>query len=302
MTKIAYIDKRFNRASQELIMIANRIAEDYARRGFDLTLRQLYYQLVSRDVIPNTEKEYKRIGRLISDARLAGLVDWAHIVDRTRLIRSNPHWSDPAQILESAAASYMLDRWENQPFRPEVWIEKDALVGVIARVCERWDVPYFSCRGYNSQSEQWEGARRAAYWQDRGQIPIIFHLGDHDPSGIDMTRDLGARFELFMGGLRVERLALNHDQVEEYKPPPNPAKMTDTRIATYIASFGLSSWELDALDPVIIADLIQSAIEDIIDPAAWDETAEAEKHGKEILGRAADRWEAIEQALAAGEL
>lgn len=302
MTKIAYIDKRFNRASQELIMIANRIAEDYARRGFDLTLRQLYYQLVSRDVIPNTEKEYKRIGRLISDARLAGLVDWAHIVDRTRLIRSNPHWSDPAQILESAAASYMLDRWENQPFRPEVWIEKDALVGVIARVCERWDVPYFSCRGYNSQSEQWEGAQRAAYWHDREQIPIIFHLGDHDPSGIDMTRDIQARFELFMGGLRVERLALNHDQVEEYKPPPNPAKMTDTRIATYIASFGLSSWELDALDPVIIADLIQSAIEDIIDPAAWDETAEAEKHGKEILGRAADRWEAIEQALAAGEL
>jgi hypothetical protein len=199
MPKICYIAKRFNAEHQGLITLANSIIEDYHAQGYDLTLRQVYYQMVARDVIPNTMQSYKRLGGIIDDARLAGLIDWTAIVDRTRNLRSLSHWEDPAEIISSAASSYRIDKWANQSYRPEVWVEKDALVGVIGQVCERWDVPYFSCRGYTSSSEMWAASQRLKRHARKGQTPIIFHLGDHDPSGKDMTRDITSRLELFMG-------------------------------------------------------------------------------------------------------
>lgn len=135
----------------------------------------------------------------MNDARLAGLMDWTHLEDRTRNLRSLSHWSDPRDILDSAAAGYRTDKWAHQPYRPEVWIEKDALVGVIEGVCEANDVPYFSCRDYTSQSEVWGAAQRLLRHVRRGQIPVVLHLGDHDPSGLDMTRDITDRLGLFLG-------------------------------------------------------------------------------------------------------
>ncbi|MCD4738330.1 MAG: hypothetical protein K8R89_03610, partial [Anaerolineae bacterium] len=110
--KIAYTNKAFKQESLDLIGMANTIIAEYQAQGFDLTLRQLYYQLVARDLIPNQQRAYKRIGRIINDARLAGLVDWRAIVDRTRQVRGNSHWTTPKEILESAAYSYLEDRWE----------------------------------------------------------------------------------------------------------------------------------------------------------------------------------------------
>src|SRR5258707_4874441 len=196
MPLIKYRNFRFSGATLAMIAKANEIVEEYRGQGFDLTLRQLYYRFVSRDLIKNTQKEYKRLGGIVNDARLAGLIDWNSIVDRTRSLRALPHWDSPSEIVESCAAQFNVDRWEGQPYRPEVWIEKDALVGVFERVCRELDVPLLSCRGYTSQSEMWGASQRMlAHSRNRngrrtGQTPIVFHFGDHDPSGKDMSRDI----------------------------------------------------------------------------------------------------------------
>lgn len=296
MPKICYVKRKFNSGALETIAKANEIIGEYESQGFALTLRQLYYQFVARDLIPNTDKSYKNLGSVINDARLAGLIDWHHITDRTRHLRSNSHWSDPGSIIKSAADSYKIDLWERQEYRPEVWVEKDAMLGVIEAACGALDVPYFSCRGYTSQSEMWTAAMRINR-NAREQTPVIFHLGDHDPSGMDMTRDIIDRIELFMGGVKLERLALNMDQVEEYHPPPNPAKITDSRAKAYIAEYSDESWELDALEPKVIVDLIRTNVEALRDTKIWREDVKRMEKEKKLLGEAAKSWPKIAKDL-----
>jgi len=290
MSKIAYIDKNFRDESLGLIGHANTIIDEYQAQGFDLTLRQLYYQFVARDLIPNTQRSYKRLGGIINDARLAGHIDWEAIVDRTRNRHTHATWDDPAQIIRAAASSYKVDLWETQIYRPEVWIEKEALIGVIEGVCKEFQVPYYACRGYNSQSQQWRAAVRAEAHEKNDQQPIIFYFGDHDPSGMDMPRDLRDRFKLFIGGHELERIALNKDQVDEYSPPPNPTKLTDSRSTDYIQEHGDSSWELDALDPPVIAGLIRKCLEGITDPGSWDESLKRQAEGCELLDSIANEY------------
>jgi len=299
MPKIQYVAHAFQAATLRMIERANAICEEYAAQGFVLTLRQLYYQFVARALIANKDTEYKRLGTIVNDARLAGLMDWEYVEDRTRNLRSLSHWSDPQHILRSAAAGYRTDKWAGQPYRPEVWIEKDALVGVIEGVCDANDVPYFSCRGYTSQSEVWGAGQRLLGHLDAGQKPIIFHLGDHDPSGLDMTRDISARLQLFLGeAVDLERLALNIEQVQRYQPPPNPAKQTDSRFASYIRVHGDESWELDALEPTVIAELIQHAIESIRDADAWAAALRQEVQQKTLLTAIHDRWGEVSRLVA----
>ncbi|MFJ2567927.1 hypothetical protein ACIO02_34175 [Streptomyces sp. NPDC087568] len=286
----AYIEKRFSPRSLELIATAERICAEYASQGFDLTLRQLYYQFVARGYIPNKQSEYKRLGSIINDARLAGLLDWDYIVDRTRNLRGLPHWDSPRAVIQSAAYGYRTERWASQPHRVEVWIEKDALVGVITGACQRNDVDYFSCRGYTSQSELWGAAQRMISYQRNGQKPVIIHLGDHDPSGVDMTRDIRERLELFGAGVDVRRIALNMDQVEAHQPPPNPAKLTDSRATGYIREYGRSSWELDALDPTLLDQLIEDEIWAWRDADLWDEATRSMERERTLLEAVADRW------------
>jgi len=294
MPHIAYTPKRFNASSQRVIDQANVIISDYRAQGYTLTLRQLYYQFVARDLSANTMKDYKRIGSIINDGRLAGLIDWEAIEDRTRNLESPSTWNSPADIIETCAKTFKYDWWLKQPVRIEIWVEKEALVGVIERVAGRYRVPYFACRGNVSQSELWRaGVRMKEYYEDFGQPVKVLHLGDHDPSGIDMTRDNIARLELFGEGadIEVKRLALNFDQVKQYRPPPNPAKMTDSRAAGYVKKFGNQSWELDALSPKVIEELIQEAIADEIDGKAWAASKRAEEKARAELQDVADNWE-----------
>jgi hypothetical protein len=295
MPRVFYVPKAFSPGSLELIERANTICAAYAAQGYDLTLRQLYYQFVARGWIANKDSEYKRLGAIVNDARLAGLIDWRHVVDRTRNLRSLSHWTSPAEIVQGAAYSFRTDLWASQPYRPEVWVEKDALIGVIARVCEREDVAYFSCRGYTSQSELWGAAQRLERSAAAGQVPVIVHLGDHDPSGIDMTRDIAARLELFMRSdgyepAEVRRIALNMGQVERYQPPPNPAKVTDSRSSGYIARFDASSWELDALNPEVLDALIGDEIAALRDLGLWEAGHAAQERARAVLTAASRRW------------
>ena len=294
MPKICYVNKNFNHQSRTYIELANEIIEDYLTQGFTLTLRQLYYQFVSRDIVPNTERSYKNLGSLINDARLAGLVDWNHLEDRTRNVRSNAHWNNPAEIVEACAQQFRHDKWRGQRYRPEVWIEKDALIGVIAGICRELDVPYFSCRGYTSASEMWAGGMRLLQHKKAKQTPIIFHLDDHDPSGLDMTRDIQDRLSLFTrGAVQMKRLALNMDQIRELNPPPNPAKTSDARFLAYRNKYGDESWELDALEPNALVTLVRDAIHEIRDEGAWNEATRAEDSDKGNLGMVAENWDDI---------
>ena len=195
--------------------------------------------------------------------------------------------------MRSAARSFATDKWETQPYRPEVWIEKDALVGVIEGVCTGLDIDYFSCRGYTSQSEMWNAAQWLARYAHRGQIPLIVYLGDHDPSGIDMTRDIEDRLTLFTGDMQVERIALNMSQIETYTPPPNPAKITDSRATAHIRRFGRSSWELDALEPSVIADVTEATVLSYRDDALWNDAVWLEQLHRKDLDEAARRWEDV---------
>jgi len=293
MTKIPYIKKRFGANSLHLIATADSIIEEYAAEDLELTLRQLYYQFVSRDLIANKQSEYKRLGNIISEARLAGLIDWEAIVDRTRNLKENYHNTDPGDAVRDSLDCFRLNRWDNQPFRPEVWIEKEALVGVIAKICQKLDVPYFACKGYTSQSEMWRAGQRMLRYDRNGQTPVIIHLGDHDPSGMDMTRDITDRLDLFMGGLEVKRIALNYNQIEEHNPPPNPAKLTDTRAGKYIAQYGASSWELDALEPRIISKLIKNTVKSFTDQDLMNETLDKEEEYRTVLENVVDNWETL---------
>lgn len=294
--KIAYIEKSISQGRLQIIDQANEIIEKYQSEGYDLTLRQLYYQFVSKDLIENTEKSYKRLGNIISDGRLCGLINWNAIVDRTRNLEANSHWEHPSEIIESCAKQFRIDLWEGQKFRPEVFIEKDALVGVISRVCEELDVPYFSCRGYTSQSAMWNASRRFQHYIKKGQDPFIIHLGDHDPSGIDMTRDIIDRLQLFLGqNIKINRIALNMSQVEQYSPPPNPTKLSDSRAKTYIKKFGYDSWELDALDPRTISTLIRETVMEVRDEKKWETMTQQQNHFQKSLESISQNYTVIEQ-------
>ncbi|QKZ20281.1 hypothetical protein [Streptomyces chartreusis] len=294
MPRITYQPKTFKPATQRIIDTANRICAEYAAQGFDLTLRQLYYQFVARDLLPNRQSEYKRLGVIINDARLAGQMDWDYIVDRTRNLRDLAHWDSPSHIIDAVATQYRTDRWAHQRHRVEVWVEKDALIGVIAKAAEAEDVPYFSCRGYTSQSELWGAAQRMIRYAKAGQKPVIIHLGDHDPSGVDMSRDIADRMALFDAAVKVHRIALTMDQVNLYNPPPNPAKTTDSRAGGYINRYGRSSWELDALDPTTLDRLIRSTIGHHRNQGQWDYDTQAMNAQRSTLARVARKWPGVE--------
>jgi len=280
----AYRNVKFTAESLVTVQQARQITSEYEAQGIPMSLRQLYYQFVSRNWLPNSQASYNRLGNIVSDGRMAGLISWTAIEDRGRDLRGLEHFTGPKHAFGSTMGTYRLDKWANQPIRPEVWVEKEALVGVIGTICNQLEVDYFACKGYNSQSEAWRAGRRFAGYVQKGQRPVVFHLGDHDPSGLDMTRDNRERLELFAGvPVQVVRLALNMDQIEKYAPPPNYAKITDSRYADYQRQYGDESWELDALSPKIIHNLIEGAVLKCRDRVKWDEMVSMEIEDKRIM-------------------
>lgn len=308
MPTIQYKEMRFSADKMKIVSNAIKIINEYRQKGYDLTLRQVYYQFVSRDILPpswadpktkstNNQASYKKLGDVISDARMAGLLDWHSIVDRTREMDGNTHWHSPASIIAAVAQQYQIDKWQDQKYRPEVWVEKDALEGVVGQACRRLDIPFFSCRGYTSMTSIWQNAQRMKKVAVEGCTPVIIHLGDHDPSGIDMSRDIEERTRMFMDDygddLEFQRLALNMDQVTQYNPPENPAKSTDTRFEDYRKKHGESSWELDALDPTIIDGLITSAVKKYMKASKFKKMQERENTEKKLLQATSDRWDEV---------
>lgn len=266
------------------------IVGEYQAQGLRLTARQLYYQFVSRDYIPNTPSEYKKLTSLLADARYAGLVDWDAIEDRGRVPERSSEWPNIESLVDSALRSYRLPRWSTQPRYIELWVEKQALAGVLQPLAREFHVTLMVNKGYSSASALYESANRmiAASAVSGGERPVtVFYLGDHDPSGEDMVRDIEARLQEFeVARCRVIKIALTMDQVNQYNPPPNPAKISDPRAKAYIERFGDRSWEVDALPPDVLTRLIRHAFEAAIDVSAMDAVKAQEKRDKDRLRKA----------------
>ena len=275
----------------------NAIIDEYRAKGFTLTVRQIFYQFVARGWIENWLRSYWVIRAVIAEGRDGGLIDWDAIEDRGREVVSPSTWSDPAQIIEAAANSYREDLWAGQTYRPEVWIEKASLIGLIENVCKAHRVPFVSTGGDNSISVQYAAAQRFTESTNQGQTPLVLHLADHDPRGLNMTDVTMRRLALYAReDIEVHRLALNIEQVREFNPPPSFAKensAADQSLAIdYEARFGTKEcWELDALPPDVLAALIGDELDGLKDQQAWAKALAHENRNRKRLARAAADWD-----------
>jgi hypothetical protein len=290
----------FRPASVDKIEKMLAIVQEYQEQGLRLTARQLYYQFVSRDFIANNPREYRNLTSLLTDARYAGLVDWDAIEDRGRVPEIPAEWGSLRDRLTSAMRSYRLPRWANQRHYVELWVEKQALAGVLWPLAHQYHVPLMVNKGYSSSSAMYEAATRikdntasdglytaadlGREARTERRDAVVLYLGDHDPSGEDMVRDIEERLiEFGCQDLSVVKLALTMNQVQNYNPPPNPAKVTDSRAAKYIAKYGNNSWEVDALPPNVLSRIIKNAFDGLIDREKMDEVEQREQEDKKFL-------------------
>lgn len=287
MAKHQYRNTNFRPDSLAKIEKMDEIIAEYQEQGLRLTARQLYYQFVSRALIPNKDTEYKKLTALLTDARYAGMIDWDAIEDRGREPSTPSEWDNLTGLTNSALQSYRLPRWAGQDTRVELWVEKQALAGVLAPIAREFHATLMVNKGYSSASAMKESAERIMNKQDEeenGTTAVILYLGDHDPSGEDMVRDIDARLQEFgVEFLTVEKVALTIAQVRQYNPPPNPAKVTDPRARAYIEKFGDESWEVDALPPNVLTRLIRASFLKHIDVNKMDSVKLREELDKKRL-------------------
>lgn len=280
MAKICYREKlHLSQKNVERLEIINEIIEEYAAQGYRLTLRQLYYQLVSRDIIPNKKSEYAKLSHLLKNGRMAGVVDFEAIEDRIRVPR-RPYWvTGIPGALDDTIRQYRLNRQEGQDVYIECFSEKDAISNILYRITSFYHIYLIINRGYSSCTAMHDAHKRFENHDNN----IILYLGDHDPSGLDMIRDIRDRLEEFGSTLEVVPVALTTAQVRQYDPPPNPAKITDPRAKWYIQEYGNTSWEVDALEPDVLHSLLREQIESRIDMDLFQDILDQEEEDKEEL-------------------
>lgn len=278
-----------SKKNKERLSEINDIIKEYRAQGYRITLRQLYYQLVSRAMIPNRYAEYSKLSKLLVNGRMAGEVDWSAIEDRIRTPYLPYYASDVSGAMNDTIKRYRLDRMRDQKSYIEVWCEKDALSNILYRVTSEYHIRLMVNRGYSSCTALHDAYERFGCGYECDKRMYLLYLGDHDPSGLDMVRDIRSRLKDF--GIELDRLihvALTREQIEEYDPPPNPAKLTDPRAGDYIERHGDTSWEVDALEPSVLHDLLREKIEGLIDRELYEDVLEQEQQDIEKLQRIVD--------------
>ena len=323
------------------------ICENYLDGGYTLTLRQLYYQLVSQDAIPNHDKVYKKLSSIKDEIVYSGGVDWSVFEDRGRVPFLPYYENDVKSALEYTAIHYRIDRQRGQNTIVEVWTEKDAISSILKKITSYYGVRISVNKGYTSTTAIKGAYDRFIEAINEGKKIKILYFGDHDPSGLDMIRDINDRLlnmfctgeqfdtslfdrmvfdsdseaegELFnewvkvhskefpqekdTGKMTIEELkkyqylpffkmffevvpvGLTMEQIKQYNPPHNPAKITDPRAKEYIKKFGEVSWEVDALTPRVMESIVKNGIEEFIDMDLFNEVMSQESNERnEIKG------------------
>lgn len=302
--KETFEPKAFRPAKLAIIAQAEKLLREYERKGYDVTVRQLYYRFIADDLFPedwidpvynaknglapdtkNTQKNYQRMVNTIGEARLAGLLDWGMIKDRARATFIQDTYPNAAEFLKRYVDHFQVDRWEGQPYHVEVMVEKQALEGILIPICEEYFVPFSANKGYSSLSMFYRTGKRL---QERTHIGkkkcVILYLGDHDPSGLGMSEDVHQRLSMFaQTDIEVRRLALNIDQVEALDIPDNPTKDSDSRTPAYVERFGDKCWELDAFPVDDMVELVTHEIQQFIKPVPWDRAYQRGEEQREKL-------------------
>jgi hypothetical protein len=290
--KEEFVPHRFSAGRQKVLEQASDILDEYEVLGHKLTLRQLFYQFVARGLLPNSHKSYRLVCGVTNDGRDAGEIDWDMIEDRSRTLQQVGFDASPTAAIRYAAKTYREDLWRDQPYAPIVAIEKDALLGVIEPVCDRYRVGRLALRGNCSDTVLYELAKLCVEQADQDKTPVVLLLTDHDPTGVmSMPPDITTRLERYAEQeIEVRRLGLTIQQVKRFKPPNNPAKEKDPRYPAYRRLYGDKSWELDALSPDFIAELVETELQGLIDQELWDAALLLEAHNKRKIQEAADKW------------
>lgn len=254
-----------------------------------LTIRGLHYQLVSRGMT-NDIQHYKRVVAATGQARWDGVIAFDAFSDRDPALACSTLseltcLEDAEEIAKEQVrlwmTSYHKNRWENQPYYPEVFIEKKALEGVFYKPCKRYGIALGACKGYPSLTFLHDAAIRFRAAAMDGKIPIILYFGDYDPSGEDIPRALKENIiNLGCPDIEVRRVCLMEEQVLAWKLPPAPAKLTDSRTANWD---GLGQVELDAVKPEKLISLLDDAVAEIFDEQLYDELITAEESEREIF-------------------
>ena len=275
--------REINFSKKNLILLEDikEILEEYETKEIRVTLRQLYYQLVSRNILENKTKEYSKLSSLLTKARYSGEIDWRSIEDRIRIPRRPVTFENIEELVKNSIHWYELDRWEDQNYYLEIWTEKDALSSIIAPLTDKWQITLSVNRGYTSASSMYESSER--FFKKENKENIILYFGDHDPSGLDMIRDISDRLYEFKVDVNVCPIALTMEQIEKYNPPPNPAKISDPRAKWYFENFGDTSWEVDALSPEVLEELIEINILKYLDIEKFNQIKEKEQEDKNFL-------------------
>lgn len=270
--------KKIAKKTLDFIQQLNEIIEPYEAKGMKITLRQLYYQCVSKCLIKNNKTQYSHLGEIVNNARFAGLLDWNVIEDRTRCVRVNSHWNNPQEIINAAAEQYRIDVRATQPIYLEAWIEKDSLVSILEQVCEPLDVPFFSSRGFTSITALHDAALR---FKNQNRKSVILYAGDHDPSGLKISSVIRETLKTFGADVELKRIGLTVEQIRELNLPPFFAKESDKNYKQYVKDTGLTqAWELDALPPEYLAEIFRSEIEALTDGQKLQNMIERENADK----------------------
>lgn len=259
-----------------------------------LTLRQIHYQLVAANApgYANTQNKYKQLSAWLYAARVDGLIPWEAMTDRARPFSDLSGFSDSSAYLRTyldhIRDHYTRDLMQNQAERLEIWTEKDALAAVLTRFAEPYRVSVQPCRGFGSGSQFDDVVRR------NGKKPLrILYFGDYDPSGMWMSeRDIALRLEDKHGlCVELDRIGLNRGQVRNLTTDPQRPKPTDTRSRWYIQNYGTDCWELDALPPAELGELVREAIESRINMALFEQEQEREIQDKSRVAELVAEWE-----------
>jgi len=255
----------FRKKTLDLFAAVNAILAQY---DGPLTLRQVYYRLVAAQVLPNTRNAYSGLSGHLVNARLARIVDDSRIVDRVRQTLRVSCWDDLPDFLEAVRTSYRREKWTSQSFNVEVWCEKDAVAGVLEPITDEYEVVLYPCRGYNSYSALKDAGERL---RRMDRPTVVLYLGDFDPSGQDMPRDIRDRLTQDFGAeLDLQVIALTEEQIAEHDLPPNPVKRSDSRAPGFVARHGGDVWELDALPPNVLQALVRGHVERFFDRPAFE--------------------------------
>ena len=247
-----------------------------------MTLRQVFYQLVSRQVIENTKSRYQALSKLLVQARLDGTIPWDWVEDRTRRPRKVSMWNGLSDFAETVRRAYRRDVWATQPGYLEVWLEKDALSGIFMDVLDPYGVTLNVGRGYDG----WDSIHNAALRFEGEEDTTILYFGDFDPSGEDMVRSLRERLGELGAEPEIVKCALTLEDVEGYNLPPDFTKKTDSRRAAFVAKYGDVSVELDALPMAILRERLLEQVEAGMDIDALSLVRQAEQEDRERLTRA----------------